>query len=1118
MTDWLESRLQQGYGTSGTASHIMDFKLTQGSIMGLFPGFGLQESLRKYATLGDYVPIGTAQGPGFGAIARGTRTSAIATGQRGLIQSMTQGIIGDPYSRSRAIGSVGAAVRNNAMVVMARYSSDPRLAGGAILAREEAFAGMYKYNVGDIVFNQGNLASVITDDKRRAQIMGKLASGGGTLSRQEMMSIYSASLTKNADYQALLGEGLSPEQALKRLKKRIPTNYNRIMSVAREGDDTRLFFAGRSKFGAGSKVVVNQRKAIMGFAGGLPTGADIVIGHWNKQEVGRNLSRVYEAAEIWLTNARFQQSARKALDNAQLIANIANDEMRIGNIRAKAKAISTAQGASIYLPESFKFNQSFIQRITGLLSSAQQAELGKVDPTIPAYLSALREPNLARSGAIIKYGTGDIAALQMMGQTGYANAIAAKIGASPIAQEYKNVLGYLGGAKSAVPGAVPISEELISDTIARVTTPGGTLTGRGNKLFDPSIANEYGVTRMLDLGTKVKVNTGAATREFSQLPILSMAGRQRGLTPGGENYANEVDYAILDLMHARRSGEQMAIESASQKYINTLGNLGGKGRALAEQTFKTKLQGTRGTLAMLRPEAEAAIAKRFGEGPGLSYAAVTMRQAYEAMGGQMSRAEIMKQVHGEGIYLPVNRPPGFPQGTGFARLAIIDKELKKSMVNFGYGETVYGSLGMASALGGDEDKDPLAIIGEFATNKELQKQARVARQIEAAKYNLAGAAAGAEVVTPTQGFLEHSLGLASASEMTNREVALGALQKASTTGLVHNIARDRVLEGGLKLAGQRTFEHFTPEYINQMTRATAALSQAGIDIKQASKQELSEILGVDPLKAFYSGSAVKRSANITPLLSKYITSEFGKGINVRTVARDIIESMIAGGSGAMTDISAMSRSSTIDEFVGAAFPAPERITPGGTAQALSAGGVFGRRDVINPVAQAVAKTQGNINAEIAKSASVAREGVENFVGGLREGRGWTALAVGGAVLAGIGLSMRKPGNITVIANTDRNAQTRPDGSIVKQQEASMPIILPRKENRTHLMTQRQYDVRMKIRDVRKEDRTNVVDLGSLISGKYRSPAKVHVNISDDSRDTNYQQIFTDAYNRQMNLG
>ena len=1126
MRDWVIQRVGEGYGFSATASHIGEFKLTRGSIMSLFPGFGGQEYLRKYATLGDYVPIGTAAGPGMGAVSRTTRTAEMGSAQRGMIQSITQGAIGDSYTRSQAVGAARSAIRNNAIVMMAQYSSDPRLAGGAVLARPGAVEGLYKYSIRDIVFGKGALAG-IADEKLRAQVEGKLASGTGTLSRREMMSIYNASMTKNADYQSLLAEGLTPEQALKRLNKRIPTNFNRIMSVTQEGEDLRLFYASRSPFGAGSKVVVNQRKAIMGIAGDLPSGVDIVMSHWDKSESGRNLSRVYEAAEIWLTNKRFQKDASVSLQNAQFIADLANQQMKTQGIRERAKAMQAATGTSIYLPQQFRFNEGFVRGVVGRLSPAQQAELNKVNPTLPVYMSALREPNLAKAGAIVKYGMGDIAALEMAGQRGYASAIAAKMGANPIAQEYSRVFGYLGGVSSSVAGAVPLSAETISDTLARVTTPGGALTGRGNILFDPSVQAEYGVTRMLDLGTKVKVNTGAAEREFSQLPILSMAGRQRGLTAGGENYANEVDYAILDLLHARATGEQGGIQGAAQKYVDALGNLGGKGRALVEQTFKTRLQGVRGTLAFLRPEAESAIAATFGEAAGLPYVALTPQQARSAIGG-ISLKELRKQVYGEGIYLPVNRPPGFPQGTGFARLALIEGDIKNKMVNFGYGETAYVSLGLGSHLGGDEDKDPLAAIGEYALNRELQKQAKAARMGMAARYMQSGQAAMDEIARPARGFLEESIALSQATELSALEVGYAAQQKFATTGLVHNLARDRVREGALRMSGQPTFEHFTEDYINKMTMATARLSEAGIDIKQASKAELAEVLGTDPLKAFYSGSAAKRTGNISPILTKYITREFGSGANVRSVARDIVESVIAGGEGAMTRIASTNYGSTIDEYVRAIAPDISAVGQRGTGAALAAGGVIHPRTPTAPMSEVTTKTVGTINKEIEAAAaerinrttSVIAEGVQNAFANLKEGHGWTGLAIGGAVLAGVGLSMRKPGNIVVISNSRKDEQTRADGSYIKTREAQMPVIVPRKESAARLMTQRQYDVRIAMKDVRREHATrkHMIDLGNLISGKYRQPAKVHVNINDDSRDLDYQQIFTRAYNQQMSLG
>jgi hypothetical protein len=169
------------------------------------------------------------------------------------------------------------------------------------------------------------------------------------------------------------------------------------------------------------------------------------------------------------------------------------------------------------------------------------------------------------------------------------------------------------------------------------------------------------------------------------------------------------------------------------------------------------------------------------------------------------------------------------------------------------------------------------------------------------------------------------------------------------------------------------------------------------------------------------------------------------------------------------------------------------------------------KDMAGSGALRVAKSIGTSNRILKDAAGkksiggMAQEAFGNFTKGLREGRGWTSIAAGAVILAGVGLGMKKPGNIIVQAQESSN-------------EASAPVVQPRRQSTSRVVTQGQFDVRIKVRDAQKVDRSKFVDLGQVISGKYKSPSKVQVNLKDDTDDINYKRIFDDAYRRAMVQG
>jgi hypothetical protein len=157
--------------------------------------------------------------------------------------------------------------------------------------------------------------------------------------------------------------------------------------------------------------------------------------------------------------------------------------------------------------------------------------------------------------------------------------------------------------------------------------------------------------------------------------------------------------------------------------------------------------------------------------------------------------------------------------------------------------------------------------------------------------------------------------------------------------------------------------------------------------------------------------------------------------------------------------------------------------------------------------------------QASKAAKIAKEAGVNFLEGLSKGRGWGTVAIGAAALAGFGLAMRKPGNITVIADGNRGPVMAPPGTPPARESRVPAIIASRHRIRLPVMTDRQYQVKINMRDVRKQEKGLFASLADMVSSKYNPPAsKSQVNFKDDSSDTNYEKIFAHEYRKQMGTG
>jgi hypothetical protein len=331
---------------------------------------------------------------------------------------------------------------------------------------------------------------------------------------------------------------------------------------------------------------------------------------------------------------------------------------------------------------------------------------------------------------------------------------------------------------------------------------------------------------------------------------------------------------------------------------------------------------------------------------------------------------------------------------------------------------------------------------------------------------------------------------------------MAAIQKARTTGIAHNAAF-RVYEGALSKEGGQGLERFNKPYAKKLADVLFGLGESMIDIK---RQEDLTNLNTDLIQSLY-GPRGEAKTTLPSILGKHIQKVFGETADISTISGDIKESLVVGNNSLIKQIQDMNKGGRSTQEVMNVLL--------GSADSSAAGGVVGilrRSGVVGSMADAVGQ-QGAQNRSLADAAisrgrgiwNIVKEGVASRVSGLKQGKGWTSLIIGGAVLAGVGLSLRKPGNIII---EQPNAGNEPES----------PVIVPRRQSSARVMSNQQYDVRVRIKEMQAVDRKKFVDLAEAISGKYQSPSRTNIRIKDDTKDVNYEKVFRDSFARQMRIG
>ena len=1109
----------RGGGSSGVGAKIAEFNYSTKNLMGIYPGLGTQEEVRKFSTLLNFLPVGNIAGPGFGVVSESSMTPNGVRISQGITEEMLGGALRSSSNRWAKRDIQNAASRTS-IVKMMEYSSHPALAGGAFAIRPDTYKGIYSYETKNLLFNPTGLP----DTKYLEQLRH-----GATLTPKIINELRALNLTKDAEYQALLEQGLTSDEALRVLKKQKPKEVNLVQSLVKEGKDLRLFYGQQKAIGPGSKLSVELKK---GLAASIPSvfseasaETEIITAPLTSAERARQVVPLYQKAEIYLTDPRFV-SENERLKNVHRIAVALNEENKLSGIKTRVRALN----GSLYFPNKFGLTSGHVRRVAGLLHPQQEALVTALlegyNPkgiAHPVYTHVLPSLDLDKKGDIVGGGIQDVMGLLMSGQKVQANALLGKIGKSSIGGQLRNVYQYLH-TRTPIPGAETVSENMISDVAnLPVNINHGAFTGhKGNPLFDPELKGNRGKTWMLPLGFEgMEFNLGPdSKRAYNQLPLVSLETSKLATMPSGTVWANQVERAKLELIKSVHRHDRSEIQIAGQNYMSALAGMSGKGKTVTEDILKTRLTGTRDTMAFLNESAETIIRQKMNlQGTNLTgFHAVTMdraqdifRQAFGIRSKKRIREMIMSP---EGVMSPLLRHPAAPLGWTPARMVLLDKDILGE-VNYGPDIKEYISAGAGSLIHGDLDQDTLNTITEFMGRNDVQKELRETWQKNQTAYQLARQHAEQKLlrVDKTTGRTVSPEFLASQEGLSQVEVAMTNIFKNRNTGIAHNAAF-KVYEGAIRTGQSKSLvgmKRFDQDYAFKLANVLFSIGEESINAKRNQKGgfEVSDLM-----ETLYLGNEGTKKSRLKALITSDLMDQFGSRASKDTVAGDILQALNVGSGTAMKNIQKMNRSGqNMQDIIDAILPHPAKIEEGGIT------GMMARYGIIRGSSGQAAHNQSYKDAAKSgakKAGGYIREAVTSFTDGLKQGRGWTSLAIGGAVLAGIGLSMRKPGNITIVNNQTTGEQRNADGGYSRTNEPS--VTAPRNHRSTRLMHERQYDVRVKIKEAQRQDSKKFVDLANAISGKYRQPSQANIKIRDDSNENDYGRIFRDEYQRQLRLG
>lgn len=1127
LSEWSQKITGEGFPVS--FEHIGSYMYKTQSETALMPGAGITETARKRSTLLNFNPVGKAQGFGAAATMGLEAPMSVTPAMVDLAMQQSKAYM---YGASaehvmeradRLMGAFGAYGQAR----MIQYSTDPRLQGGPFLYKQGLFRGQYAFPQKEIL-----------------------------LAPSEIQALKSAVTQPGEEYGALIGKGLEPTRARRLLDMLQAGRSGDIMTSMHEPRGTRVIYGKREAIGPGSKLVVGGAKGLAaevatyqnisqakgtyrgklkgGFADiaraatdfgdnkkmfdaalleaggdyikaqrlyrktmGMP---DILAPILTGKEKLRHLDRLMEGAQIWLTHPKFQPDTKVALQNTQALADVINQHMNMKAVEAKGRAL--------HFTSPVEWSQDMVTGAMGLLSPTQRAamEMGRM-PGMVYSIGNQQRLKFGRVGVSIN----DVAGLRIQGLHGMAGLYAGAIARNAHGGEVMDAFGFLTGRTTGVAGSISVGAADASSLIGRTTLgrTGQLENYAGAELFNPALTGD--IPRMLQLGKSVKIDIGGAEREITELPLLSRGARGLKMTGGGRVYRTPLDRSYLDLIKDMGATGSVA-QSKVQAVVNAMGTLGGKKGLVERQVARGSIEGFYGQMNFLSPEAEKTLQAAYGETGG--FVGLTMDMAKKVFPG--TAEEEIGRMLDEGTYLPIRRFPEAPRGTAVARAFLMDKEMR-AMADFGK-RGIYISPGIAAHIHGDLDQDMVTIETEWA--QSARKNPMVAGIFKEAYYKdlprysrfegdvIAKLRSNVDYTS----FVQHSFARGAGSEASLAEVAEAAQFKAHTTGSAY-IKGMQAYEGALSLGERAGYSKYTPEYASDLAQVLFGVAESGINVKRGGSNL---IQSADLSKMIRERDVEGVSAMAADVISSVHGTKY-EGAAQKNLVEDMLEAANYGRSGMepYNQYRGMYRAKNVSDIAKSLYV--ESGAQGSIMETMTGSGVLRSASAI-----------GQGNAQIAASAGKPRlgmgpirEGFSNFVGGLKEGRGWTSIAAGAAILAGMALGLRKPGNIYVQNTQNQNgsqAQVSPEGTYQKMDESRAPMIQPRRESRNRVMTDEQYNVKIRLRDIRKQDHNKFTDLAQAISGKYKNANKINVNLKDDTNDINYQRVFDEAYRKAMTQG
>ncbi len=1086
-------------GTQVDAEHIGEYMYKTNTEASLMPGAGITSTVRKRTTLLNYVPLGQSTGTGdsllSGVSAGPFSTPAMEANVENLIAGRTFGMAGG----AQEVGAAKLRALHNrpGVPLLTQFAATERLQGGPFLVKREALAGIH-------ALPQKEIFITPTEQMAISKAQSAYTDAAGQYD------------PRSAE---LLASGVDPRRSERIVEMLDAAKRGDILPPSYEKGGTRFIYSNRESLGGGSKMALGGAKGLIGTVRGDSNWSDIIgesLTQEQKAAIGsegvrsieavapilgdksslRHLHRVMEGATLFQTHERWTPDVATALQNAENIANVINEQVGASVARSKGRVIS--------LIKPVQWSPAIVEGVVNRLTPLHRAMISA--NIMPSMGYGLAERTKVRSGRLAGITINDVIGLKLQGHQKLANLFTSELGRNKQASTIMDTLSFMVGRTSSIKGFSKAGVGDLQSLFGSTEVKKGALLGamEGSALFDPAMGgNNY----LLNLGQSVSVDVGGATRELTHLPLLGTEARGQVLEATGNTHATPLESSYLKLADAMRHGAPEELTSATQGVVNAMGGWGGKAGFLDRSLTRTKVRGLYGTLHFLSPEAESKLATRYGDAGG--YIGLSMKQAKRIFRKHTERQ--IKDIINEGLYLPVKRYPEAPRGLAVGRAFLMDNSLKE-FANMG-ADGIYMSPWMGAHLHGDLDKDMVTVFTQWAENAQkspkLAEMLKMAYQRDLPRYEQFGA----EVVNKLRenevysGYADRMKGMAAAPEQTLEQVAEAAQFKSEATGRFY-VKAVKMYESALSLSKTgKAYSRFGGQYASDIAQVMFGMAEAGINVKRGE----SNIAQFSHVDAMFKNREVNNIMEVTREVVNAVHGNKYTGAKRRQLATDMntVYNLASsqrggGGYGAYRKAFTAKNITELDRAVNIPRPAT--------------GTVMG--DMVESGILRAAKDIGAGNAKTA-AAAAGEEGLGgaigkiagDFVEGLKQGKGWTTVAAGVGILGGIAYSMRRPGSITVVPGA--NEARSPDGSMVPMPSTRAPIIAPRRQSRPLVMSDSQYDIRVKIKDVKRRNRDQFVSLGQAISGKYQGSGRVNVNLKDDTKEIDYKRVYDNAYRQAM---